>query len=220
MFDDTGTTLIKKATSTIIVIRMLTFKRDLYALNLYIDHIFTVHNIPNITTWYNHLGHANYQAILQMTCMGMIEDMPKAFLSKPPICDHCILDKQAKMPVPKAREKGNGHKAMRRLEKVWVDLAGPSAVVSHTGNYYVMNIVDDYSDKPWSIPLKGKDDAFRELKAWILAYENESGKILKVLRTGHDEELNGDTHKEWYRSKGIILKVSAPYMSAHMRCIK
>lgn len=78
------------------------------------------------------------------------------------------------MPVPK-KCKGEGHRATRRLEKVWVDLSGQHAVESCTGNLYIMDIVDDYTSFLWSIPLKCKDDAFSELKAWELALEKETG---------------------------------------------
>lgn len=106
---------------------------------------------------------------MQMAQSGMVKDMPQNFPSKPPKCDSCILGKQAKTPVLKEREEGEGHRATRRFGKIWVDLTGKATVVSHTENLYIMNIVDDYTNKPWSIPLKIKDNGFSELKAWILA---------------------------------------------------
>lgn len=44
-----------------------------------------------------------------------------------------------------------------------------------------MNIVDDYTNKLWSILLKLKSDAFSELKAWILAQQVETGLQLGIL---------------------------------------
>lgn len=215
-FDDIGATLIRKSTNTIVATGTLAPRKNLYALNFHLDHALTTHALPDAKTWHNRLGHANYQAIIQMARAGMIDGMPKNFPEKPTVCDHCILGKQAQTPVLKKREEGSGHKATKRLEKVWVDLTGQAAVISRTGNLYVMNLVDDYSNKPWSIPLKSKGDAFRELQAWILAREGETGEILQILRVGNDGELNGDSHKAWYKSKGIILEVGAPYTSAHM----
>jgi len=104
-----------------------------------------------------------------MAKKGMVSGMPSSFPNKPPKCDSCILGKQTRTPVPKVREEGQGHKATRRLEKVWVDLTGPMAVESRTGNNYMMNIVDDYTSHPWSIPLKNKGEAFHYLKAWEVA---------------------------------------------------
>lgn len=151
---------------------------------------------------------------------GMVKGMPRTFPLKPPRCDHCILRKQARTPILKEREEGNGHRATRRLGKIWVDLTGKAAAASRTGNYYIMNIVDNYTNKPWSIPLKFKDDGFTELQAWILACETETGERLGVLWTGRDSKFNGDDHKIWYKSKGIILEVGAPYTSAHIRQVE
>ena len=50
-------------------------------------------------------------------------------------------------PVPKRCEEGLGHRVMRKLEKVWVDLIGPISVMSANGNHYVMDLLDDYTSK-------------------------------------------------------------------------
>ena len=184
IFDNTKAVIRKKTDGKIIATGTLEPKRGLYALNLLDHQALTVHAGPNIHTWHSRLGHANYQSIMQMARAGMIEGMPSSFPSKPPKCNHCILGKQSKTLVPREREEGTGHRALKRLEKVWVDLSGPMAVTSRTGNNYIMNVVDDYTNKPWSIPLKAKDEGFDALRAWILAWENETGERLKILRTG------------------------------------
>src|ERR1700733_1229865 len=110
-----------------------------------------------------------------MARSGYITGMPMQSSFKPPKCKYCILGKQTQSPVPKKCTEGEGHRATHKLEKVWVDLSGPHAVQSRAGNSYVMNIVDNYTWHPWSIPLKLKSDAFRELQSWELARENETG---------------------------------------------
>ncbi|KIJ93286.1 hypothetical protein K443DRAFT_61912, partial [Laccaria amethystina LaAM-08-1] len=59
-----------------------------------------------------------------MVSNGMIQGMPKSLPSGDPIpkCEFCVLGKQTKTPVPKLRKEGMGHRATRKLEKVWVDL--------------------------------------------------------------------------------------------------
>jgi hypothetical protein len=104
-----------------------------------------------------------------MTKKGMLTGVPTSSVLRPPKCDACILGKQTRTLVPKKRKEGEGHRATRKLEKVWVDLSGPHAVRSRTGNEYVIDIVDDCTSFPWSIPLKTKDNTFLELKAWELA---------------------------------------------------
>ena len=74
----------------------------------------------------------------------------------PPKCDSCIRSKQGRTPVPKTRQ---GERSHRKLGVIYVDLTGPEAVKSASGNLYVMNIVDDYSSHPWTFCLKLKSDA-------------------------------------------------------------
>ena len=118
-------------------------------------------------------------------------------LSFPDQLPKCILGKQTKMPVPKVCEIGR--RATGKLEKVWVDLTGPMAVQSRTGNNYVMNIVDNFSNHLWSIPLKNKGEAYSYLKAWETAREVETG--LKVGTYNVDNgELKSEEVKEWLES--------------------
>ena len=104
---------------------------------------------------------------------------------------------------------------MRRLEKVWVDLSGPHAVISHTGNQYIMNIVDDYSSFAWSIPLRQKDDALPQLQSWQRARENETGLKLGTYCTDNGELKSNDVRK-WLASQGVTHQFTAPYTSSHI----
>lgn len=169
LFTNTKATLTAKSNGKLIATGFLISSCNLYALNTAVDSVLAIHASPDLKTWHLRLGHANYQSIIQMACAKMVKNMPSSFPKKPPICDHCILGKQARTPVPKEREEGEEHKTTTQLEKVWVDLAEQTAVTSHMGNNYIINIVDNYTGKPWSITLKVKDNAFNKLKAWIIA---------------------------------------------------
>ena len=86
---------------------------------------------------------------------------------------------------------------------------------SHTGNEYVMDIVDDYMSQLWSIPLKNKDDSFPELKAWELARESETGKKVGTYITDQGE-LKSDEMRDWLKSCGIKQLFTVPYTSLHI----
>ncbi|KZP18481.1 hypothetical protein FIBSPDRAFT_712162, partial [Athelia psychrophila] len=86
------------------------------------------------------LGHANVGALVDMVDSEMVEGMHVDLSSKPAKCEHCILGKQTRNPVPKIRE---GIKAGEVLERVHIDLTGPQAVTSANGHLYIMNIIDD-----------------------------------------------------------------------------
>jgi hypothetical protein len=129
-------------------------QKELYALNvmtpiaLVARHALATTSTPTFETWHKQMGHANYQCLEHMARKGMVKGMPTSFPSAPPKCESCLLGKQTKSPVPKKRMEGPGHRATRRLEKVWVDLTGPQATASCTGHLYIMDIVDDYTNCP------------------------------------------------------------------------
>ena len=104
---------------------------------------------------------------------------------------------------------------MQRLEKIWVDLTGPHAVPSHTGNLYIMNIVDDFTSFPWSIPLK----AFLQLQVWERARENETGLRVGIYCTDNGE-LKSDNMATWLASRGTDHQYTAPNTSVHIGCVK
>jgi hypothetical protein len=128
-------------------------------------------------------------------------------------CSSCIVSKQAASLVPKVRE---GTKSTRRLQIIYMDLTGPEAVVSASGNHYILNIIDDFSSMPWTMALKLKSDAFAAVKAWELRVSKECGESVGIIRSGFDGEINSMAFNEWCKSRGIVHQYAAPYVSAQM----
>ncbi|KAJ3540638.1 hypothetical protein NMY22_g4216 [Coprinellus aureogranulatus] len=214
-FDDEGCWFTLKDSGRAIARGTLQANRNLYALNTYDQEhsALVAQHQPSWESWHYRLGHANYQTIYNMAKTAKVEGMPSTPPpEKPPKCEFCVLGKQVRSSVPKQREEGS--RATRKLEKVWVDLSGPHSV-SRLGNRYVMNIVDDFSAFPWSIPLKSKDQAASELKKWQLARENELGTKVAIYRTDNGE-LKSHEMDAWFASKGTVQETTAPHTSAHI----
>jgi hypothetical protein len=217
-FDSSSCWITNKSTGTLIAQGPRLSTKKLYALTLHsatADHAFTVHGSPNLETWHCRLGHANYQSLWDMVKKGTLTGAPISSVLRLPKCDACILGKQTKTPVPKKHKEEEGHRATRKLEKVWVDLSGPHAVKSRTGNEYVMDIVDDCTSFPWSIPLKNKDNTFPELKAWELARESETGLKVEIYIMDNSE-LKSNEMEAWLKSRGTTQCFTAPHTSAHI----
>jgi hypothetical protein len=129
----------------------------------------------------------------------------------PPKCDSCIRGKQGRTPIPKTRQ---GERSHRRLGIIYVDLTGPEAVKSASGNLYVMNIVDDHSSHPWTFCLKVKSDALSTLQTWARRAESESGERIGIIRIDGGE-LRSNAMDAWCDTNGYTLQITAPYTSAH-----
>ena len=161
--------------------------------------------------WHKCLGHCGPHAVLDMahscTVQGMLINA-----SKPPSkCEHCILGKQMHLSVPRVRE---GMRASKQLERIYVNLCGPMAILSHSGRLYLINIIDDFSSFVWSIPLCSKDKAAPFLKYWLTALEVQTPHCLQNFVTDNGELSSSQIHA-WCAQKGIHHLFTAPYTSAH-----
>jgi len=219
-FDEKTCWLTSKSSGAVIARGNLLPKTRLYSLSLHspeTDHAYTVHRAPDLETWHRRLGHANYQCVAGLARKGTVTGMsPSLATSKVPKCDSCVLGKQTKTIVSKTRggNEDDGNRATRVLGVIWVDLSGPHAVTSRTGNRYIMDLVDDYSSRGWSFPIPKKSDAFPRLQAWEKMVKEETGLEVRTYQMDRGE-LKSNKMREWLESKGTKQEFTAPYTSAH-----
>ena len=217
-FNENSCWIMNKSTHATIAHGMLLPTKNLYSLalhSIHTEHAFTANHTPDLETLHCCLSHANYQTLRDMVRKGMIPGMPTSLHNGDmPKCKFCVLGKQKKTPVPKHRKEGPGHRATRKLEKVWVDLSGPH-VKLRMGNEYVMDIVDDYTSCVWPIPLKWKGNNFDYLITWEHVCELETGLKVGTYITDNGE-LKSNTMCNWLESRGTNQLFTAPYTSAHI----
>jgi hypothetical protein len=115
------------------------------------------------------------------------------------------------MPVPKMREGG---RAKRLLEKVFSDIMGPEDVQTPMGELYVLNFIDDCSDKMWVYPQKKKSNAAATFKSWKAIVEKETGLEVKTYCMDNGGEFTSKEFEEYLREQGVKHEVTAPYSSA------
>ena len=69
------------------------------------------------------------------------------------------------------------------IQLVHMDLCGPSRKEGIGRERYFMLVIDDYSRLTWVSFLKEKSKAFENLKVFKAPTENQTGKILKAIRS-------------------------------------
>ena len=98
------------------------------------------------------------------------------------------------------KKREEGKRATRCLEIVWIDMMiGPESVVLHTGNQYMLDIVDDYTNYVFSIPLKTKDQAYPALWAWQLEVKTETGEKVRMYSVDNGTELKSEAVDTWLK---------------------
>jgi transposase InsO family protein len=175
------------------------------------DYTFLAHATPMLATWNRHLGHIGYQSIVDMAKLNMEKGMPINLSIPPAKCEHCILGKQVKTPIPRTWEK---ERAKAPLDIVYSDLTGPEDVPLAGGALYLINIMDDYSSYPWSFTLKKKSDAVQVFKDWKTRVEQELGQKLGIVRTDGGGEFSSAEYESALSKAGVKHQVTAPYTSA------
>ena len=141
----------------------------------------------------------------------LAKSMPTSLDFLPQTCEHCVLAKQAKAPVPKMREGG---RAKRLLEKVFSDIAGPEDVQTPNGEMYTLNFIDDFSQKTWVHILKRKDEAFKYFQEWQALVEQETNQKVNIFRTDNGGEYSSKDFESYLQKLGVNHQVTAPYTSA------
>jgi hypothetical protein len=119
-------------------------------------------------------------------------------------CDGCAKGKHPQAPFPTSYSR-----AKKILDRLHMDLQGPFDA-SIKGYRYVLAVVDDHSRLGWKKFLKLKSDASGEIKALITELENYTGRKVKIIRIDGGGEFADDELRDWFKSKGITLEISAP----------
>jgi hypothetical protein len=221
LFADDGFSIINAQNKTTVATGTR-YGKKLYSLDGTIiprptAHVATTQLPPaSLETWHAQLGHISVSTIHKIAEGEMAKGMPVDLSMLPPSCKHCILGKQTRTPVPKMREHA---RSTRKLRVVYADLTGPEAVESKRRNYYSMEVVDEYTNMTWCIPLHTKDQAFCELKRCEKEWRQECGEEVGIYRVD-SRELKSHQMRDWLANAGTKLQMTAPYTSAHIGMVE
>ncbi len=86
-------------------------------------------------------------------------------------CEACVLAKSARKAFPTE----GATRARRPLELVHMDLCS-MPTLSKSGAKYFLTITDDATHELWAVPLKHKNEALPNYKAWVTAVEAKHGR--------------------------------------------
>ena len=169
----------------------------------------------SLEDWHYRLGHANTQAIIQLSKLGRIRLTNQNFDSLR--CVTCTQSKLTRKP---------SHQAFRptteRLQRVHVDLVGggntlqPSTEgspddLSAGGQKYAMILVDDYSKYRWIYFLQRKDQAAIYLHTFIKLCNTQYGKTPTCFRSDGGTEFSSKSFNKFLTDHGVQWETTAPY---------
>ncbi|KAL2251361.1 UNVERIFIED_CONTAM: Retrovirus-related Pol polyprotein from transposon TNT 1-94 [Sesamum indicum] len=182
-------------------------KRNLYICTVSYDYLAaSVSECDSTTLWHKRLGHISQKGLDFLKKGGILSEN----IEKLDFCDDCVLGKHHKMHFP-ASPSPNPSMSTYILDYVHADVWGPSNVPTHGGNRYFLSIMDNFSRKVFVFLMKHKSEVFEKFEKWRVLVENQTGKMLKSLRTDNGLEFCNQSFSEMCDKHDIKKHKTSPY---------
>lgn len=155
--------------------------------------------------WHRRMGHMNDDHLVKLR-NNLATGIQFSGSSCNKVCVSCLKGKQARQPF-----SSKGTRASGMLDLVHSDLCGPMEVNSFSGARYFYTFIDDFSRKVFVYFLKNKELAemvFQHFKAFV---ENQTGKLIKILRSDNGGEYISQSYENTLKKAGIHHQKSIPY---------
>ncbi|KAK4700455.1 hypothetical protein P7C70_g5791, partial [Phenoliferia sp. Uapishka_3] len=141
--------------------------------------------------WHRRLGHCGGARLDQV--LGMVDGL--SFCNSTPLSP-CIKCSQGKI-TRKSVRKVVIRQATFNLERIAVDLLGPSRVVGLGGARYIFAIVDQHSRYLFGFAQQLKSQALPNLQTWALRAERLQGRHIVGIRSDHGGETKSNAMTAW-----------------------
>nr|GEX58888.1 retrovirus-related Pol polyprotein from transposon TNT 1-94 [Tanacetum cinerariifolium] len=155
--------------------------------------------------WNQRLSHLNFDTINDLAKNDLVSVLPKFKYDKEHLCPSCEQGKSKRAshppkPVPNSKQ---------RLHLLHMDLCGPMQVTIINGKWYILVIVDDYSQYTWVHFLRTKDETPEVIKNFLKKIFVRLQAHVIIVRTDNGTEFKNHVLKEYTDSFGITHETSA-----------
>ena len=147
------------------------------------------------------LGHTSQGGMERLVREQLVRGLEEGMKGEFGMCRGCKMGKSSEKAHPR---KDPEFRAKEPLELIHTDISGPFVPKAvEGGGQYNLVIIDDFSRKSWTLPLKKKSDTKVSLKEWIAVHENEVGRKVKAMRSDNGGEYIDESLETWLREHGI-----------------
>eukprot|EP00253_Pinus_taeda_P007037 PITA_07037 len=121
-------------------------------------------------------------------------------------CENCVYGKHKRVRFLRVGKE----KKSEKLELVHTDVWGPAQVLSLGGSHYYVTFIDDATRKTKIYCIRNKSNVFDTFKKWKALVENETGKLLKCLRSESGGEYCSKKFDRYCSENGIRREKTVP----------
>ncbi|KAJ9541286.1 hypothetical protein OSB04_027792 [Centaurea solstitialis] len=200
-----------KVDESLILLR--TPRRDnVYCLDLngmpseVVNCLFSKASVTESSLWHRRMGHTNMKTMNILVKNNLVRGLPQKEFTLDDNCVACLKGKQHKA----SHKSKTINTVSAPLQLLYMDLFGPTNVMSIGKKSYCLVIIDDYSRFTWVFFLRTKDETSGLIKPFVIRIENQTNLRVKVIRSDNGTEFKNADLNSFCEDKGIERQFSAP----------
>ena len=121
-------------------------------------------------------------------------------------CSVCPLAKQSRLPfVP------SDNKSSALFQLIHCDIWGPYSTASHSGCYYFLSLVDDFSRTTWVYLMKHKSEVFQFFSHFLNMVKTQFTASVLCIRSDNGSEFLSNSMQHLLHTLGITHQLTCPY---------
>nr|GEV60630.1 hypothetical protein [Tanacetum cinerariifolium] len=139
--------------------------------------LFAKATLDDSNLWHRRLGHINLKTMNKLVKGNLVRGLPSNIFDNNHTCVGCQKGKQHKASC----KSKNVSYISQPLQRLHMDLFGPTFVKSINKKSYCLVVTDDYSRFSWVFFLATKDETSEILKTFINGIENQINYKVKII---------------------------------------
>nr|GEX54616.1 retrovirus-related Pol polyprotein from transposon TNT 1-94 [Tanacetum cinerariifolium] len=156
--------------------------------------------------WHRRLSYINFKIMNKLVKGNLVRGLPSKVFENDHTCVACKKGKQHRASC-KTKPVSSVNQPLQRLH---MDLFGPTFVKSPNKKSYCLVVIDDYSRFTWVFFLATKDETSPILKTFLTGIENQLSLKVKIVRSDKGTEFKNNALNQFYEMKGIKREFSIP----------
>jgi len=160
-------------------------------------------------TWHRRLGHVGAETMCEMISNALVDGFRvEGDLSINGLCEDCLFGKHTAHPYHE-----NTMRKREVLERVHIDIWGPSPIQSAGGCIYFMVIMNGFSSFRMVAFLRNKsaNATLKVFKDYHAEAEQQTGKKLKSIRLNMGREWCNVIWEDYRTTHGLNFEYTTPY---------
>nr|GEV23248.1 putative ribonuclease H-like domain-containing protein [Tanacetum cinerariifolium] len=168
--------------------------------------LFAKETLDESNLWHRRLGHINFKTMNKLVKGNLVRGLPSKVFENNHTCVACKKGKQHRASC-KTKPVSSVNQPLQRLH---MDLFGPTFVKSLKTKSYCLVVTDDYSRFTWVFFLATKDETSPILKTFITGIENQLSLKVKIIISDNGTEFKNYDLNQFCRIKRIKREFSVP----------